>query len=145
MNNKSLKKLESDLWEAADLIRGNSKMTSNQYCMPVLGLIFLRYAYIRFKLAEGEITRSRPTLPNGRQIPVEPRDFAAKSAIYLPKEAQYDFLVNLPEDLTSSDLKAIDGSPLNSLGEALNNANTFYHDAHNLEGKCDYVMAKSAT
>ena len=49
MDNKSLKKLEADLWESADLLRADSKLTSNQYCMPVLGLLFLRYAYGRFK------------------------------------------------------------------------------------------------
>ena len=43
MDNKSIKKLEADLWESADLLRAGSKLTSNQYCMPVLGLLFLRY------------------------------------------------------------------------------------------------------
>ena len=54
-NNVNVKKLEADLWESADLLRAGSKLTSNQYCMPVLGLIFLRYAYSRFKLVEQEI------------------------------------------------------------------------------------------
>jgi type I restriction enzyme M protein len=54
MDNKSLKKLEADLWESADLLRAGSKLTSNQYCMPVLGLMFLRYAYSRFTLREKE-------------------------------------------------------------------------------------------
>ena len=44
MDNRALKKLEADLWESADLLRAGSKLTSNQYCMPVLGLLFLRYA-----------------------------------------------------------------------------------------------------
>ena len=48
MDNRSIRKLESELWESADLLRAGSKLTSNQYCMPVLGLIFLRYAYSRF-------------------------------------------------------------------------------------------------
>ena len=51
----TLRKLESDLWESADLLREGSKLTSQQYCMPVLGLIFLRYAYSRFKHVEAEI------------------------------------------------------------------------------------------
>ena len=54
MDNKSIKKLEADLWEAADLLRQGSKLTSQQYCMPVLGLLFLRYAYSRFKKVEEE-------------------------------------------------------------------------------------------
>ena len=49
MDNRSIRKLEAELWESADLLRAGSKLTSNQYCMPVLGLIFLRYAYSRFK------------------------------------------------------------------------------------------------
>ena len=56
MDNRSIRKLESELWESADLLRAGSKLTSNQYCMPVLGLIFLRYAYSRFKLVEAEIS-----------------------------------------------------------------------------------------
>lgn len=55
----NIRKLESDLWESADLLRAGSKLTSNQYCMPVLGLIFLRYAYSRFKLMEAEILKNR--------------------------------------------------------------------------------------
>ena len=45
----NIRKLENELWEAADLLRVDSKVTSQEYCMPVLGLIFLRYAYSRFK------------------------------------------------------------------------------------------------
>lgn len=53
----NIRKLETELWESADLLRAGSKLTSNQYCMPVLGLIFLRYAYNRFKLVEAEILK----------------------------------------------------------------------------------------
>lgn len=35
-----IKKLESELWEAADDLRANSKLTSQQYCMPVLASSF---------------------------------------------------------------------------------------------------------
>ena len=121
MDNKSIKKLEADLWEAADLLRQGSKLTSNQYCMPVLGLLFLRYAFSRFKMVEAEIIKTRP-MRNGRQMPVEASDFAAKSALYLPKEAQYDYLVNLPSNITSEDLNNISGQKMNSLGEVVNNA-----------------------
>ena len=90
----NIRKLESDLWESADLLRSGSNLTSYQYCMPVLGLIFLRYAYSRFKMVEAEILKGRPSR-GGRVMPVEASDFAAKSALYLPKEAQYDYLLNL--------------------------------------------------
>lgn len=56
----NLRKLESELWESADLLRAESKLTSQEYCMPVLGLIFLRYAYSRFRYVEAEIMKDRP-------------------------------------------------------------------------------------
>lgn len=121
MDNSKIKKLEADLWESADLLRAGSKLTSNQYCMPVLGLLFLRYAYSRFKMVEAEILKTRP-VRNGRQMPVEASDFAAKSALFLPKEAQYDYLVNLPENIVAADIKNAAGQQMNSLGEVVNNA-----------------------
>lgn len=121
MDNKALKKLESDLWESADLLRAGSKLTSNQYCMPVLGLIFLRYAYSRYKMVEKEILKNRP-VRNGRVLPVEPIDFQQKSAIYLPREAQYEYLVNIKADVAGTGLVDADGNEITSLGSAVNNA-----------------------
>ena len=117
----NIRKLESELWESADLLRQGSKLTSSQYCMPVLALLFLRYAYSRFKKVVTEIIKSRPSR-GGRVMPVVPNDFEAKSALYLPREAQFDFLVNLPDNISSVGLKNKDGQPVNSLGEAVNNA-----------------------
>lgn len=77
----NIRKLESELWEAADLLRADSKVTSQEYCMPVLGLIFLRYAYSRFKFVEADILKDRP-VRYGRVLPVEADDFKTKSAIY---------------------------------------------------------------
>ncbi|MBR6581409.1 MAG: SAM-dependent DNA methyltransferase, partial [Ruminococcus sp.] len=93
----NIRKLETELWEAADLLRVDSKVTSQEYCMPVLGLIFLRYAYSRFKFVEADILKNRPTR-GGRVLPVEADDFKSKSAIFLPEEARYDFLINLPDE-----------------------------------------------
>lgn len=93
----NIRKLETELWEAADLLRADSKVTSQEYCMPVLGLIFLRYAYSRFKFVEADILKNRP-VRNGRVLPVEPDDFKTKSAIFLPEEARYDYLLNLPDN-----------------------------------------------
>ena len=117
----NIKKLEADLWESADLLRAGSKLTSNQYCMPVLGLIFLRYAYSRFKLVESEILKNRP-MRGGRILPVEASDFAEKSALFLPKEAQYSYLVELPANIAAQGLKSAEGNVINSLGEVVNNA-----------------------
>ena len=137
----NIRKLESDLWESADLLRAGSKLTSNQYCMPVLGLIFLRYAYGRFKIVEAEILKDRPTRGD-RVLPVEASDFAAKSAIFLPKEAQYDYLVNLPNDISSASLLNKDGHLMTSLGEVVNNAMQLIEDqSEQLKG----VLPKSYT
>lgn len=123
----NIRKLESELWESADLLRAGSKLTSNQYCMPVLGLIFLRYAYSRYKMVEAEILKGRPSR-GGRVMPVEASDFAAKSALYLPKEAQYDYLLNFPEDVSAAGLVNKDGHNMNSLGEVVNNAMQLIED-----------------
>ena len=93
----NIRKLETELWEAADLLRADSKVTSQEYCMPVLGLIFLRYAHSRFKFVEADILKNRP-MRNGRVLPVEADDFKTKSAIFLPEEARYDYLINLPDN-----------------------------------------------
>ena len=117
----NIRKLEAELWESADLLRQGSKLTSSQYCMPVLALLFLRYAYSRYKMVEAEILQGRP-MRGGRVMPVEPNDFVAKSALYLPREAQFDYLVNLPENIIDQSLKTKDGQDINSLGEAVNYA-----------------------
>ena len=117
----NIRKLETELWESADLLRAGSKLTSNQYCMPVLGLIFLRYAYSRFKMVEAEILKNRPSR-GGRVMPVEASDFTAKSALFLPEEAQYQYLVKLPDNIAEANLINCDGQKMNSLGEVVNNA-----------------------
>ena len=117
----NIRKLETELWESADLLRAGSKLTSNQYCMPVLGLIFLRYAYSRFKLVEAEILKNRP-MRGGRVLPVEASDFASRSALFLPREAQYAYLINLPENIAEANLTNRNGEPMTSLGEVVNNA-----------------------
>lgn len=123
----NIRKLETELWESADLLRAGSKLTSNQYCMPVLGLIFLRYAYSRFKMVEAEILKNRPSR-GGRIMPVEASDFTAKSALFLPKEAQYDYLLNLPADISAAGLMNKDGQPMTSLGEVVNSAMQLIED-----------------
>lgn len=123
----NIRKLEADLWESADLLRAESKLTSSQYCMPVLALIFLRYAYSRYKKVEAELQKNRPSR-GGKVMPLEASDFAAKSALYLPREAQFDHLVNLSGD--------------QNLGEAVNHAmNLIEEQSEQLKG----VLPKSYT
>ena len=117
----NIRKLEADLWESADLLRADSKLTSSQYCMPVLALLFLRYAYSRYKMVEAELLKNRP-MRGGRVMPLESSDFVAKSALFLPEHARFDFLVSLPTDVSSLGLTNANGEPINTLGMAVNNA-----------------------
>lgn len=101
----NIKSLENDLWDAADSLREGSQLSSQEYCMPVLGLIYLRYAYTRFKFVEKEIQKTLPCR-NGVYPKIEAKDFIAKSAIFLTENAQYDYLLKQSADGTLG--KAVD-------------------------------------
>ena len=74
---KDIEKLEADLWEAADNLRANSKLTSSDYFMPVLGVIFLRHAANRFEAATRQIEEDQATgkMPKRK---VQPADLQTK-------------------------------------------------------------------
>lgn len=91
-----LHQLEADLWEAADQLRANSRLTATEYSMPVLGLIFLRHATNRYEAVEKEIRQSLPKR-GGLTRPITREDFKGRAAIYLPAEARYEYLISLPE------------------------------------------------
>jgi type I restriction enzyme M protein len=87
MNN--IEKIESSLWEAADNLRANSKLTSSDYFMPVLGVIFLRHAANRFETASRLIEEDRASgkMPKRKVIP---EDYVKRRALWLPEKARYD-------------------------------------------------------
>ena len=89
---KDIEKLEADLWEAADNLRANSKLTSSDYFMPVLGVIFLRHAANRFDAAHKQIETDRASgkMPNRKVLPA---DYIARRSLYLPEKAQYDWIM----------------------------------------------------
>ncbi|MCB0562579.1 MAG: hypothetical protein KDD09_26690, partial [Phaeodactylibacter sp.] len=60
MTGEQLRQLETKLWTAADQLRANSKLTASEYSFPVLGLIFLRHAFNRYKNAEAQIVEALP-------------------------------------------------------------------------------------
>lgn len=97
MDYQELKQLENDLWEAADQLRANSKLTASEYSMPVLGLIFLRHATTRFYALLEEVESSIPPRATGqlREDRIK-LGFQGKAAIYLPDIARYEYLANLP-------------------------------------------------
>ena len=88
--------IEKRLWSSADNLRANSNFASNEYFLPVMGLIFLRHAYSRFLKVKAEI---EPSLPRrgGRPRALTKEDFSRKGAIFLHPEAQFDHLVSLPD------------------------------------------------
>ncbi|MDF0665486.1 MAG: class I SAM-dependent DNA methyltransferase [Nitrospira sp.] len=89
---KDIEKLESDLWNAADNLRANSKLTSSDYFMPVLGVIFLRHAANRFEAAQQKIEADQAggKMPRRRVLPA---DYIARRALYLPEKTRYDWLM----------------------------------------------------
>lgn len=79
--------LEDRLWNAADGLRSNSELSSNEYSTPVLGLIFLKYADYKFTLLSKKLNNDDPNK----------LDVQAEGVMYLPTEARFKTLLNLPE------------------------------------------------
>ncbi|SRR5579883_244691 len=83
---------EKRLWSAADELRANSKLKSSEYSVPVLGLIFLRYADHKFTQAQAKLAKQS----TGRRT-IGKADYQAQGVLYLPKEARFSQLLDLPE------------------------------------------------
>jgi len=88
--------IEKRLWSAADTLRANSNYASNEYFMPVMGLIFLRHAYSRFLNVKDRIEANLPTR-GGKRRALSKEDFSQQGAIFLQPKAQFDYLVGLPD------------------------------------------------
>jgi type I restriction enzyme M protein len=88
--------IEKRLWSAADTLRANSNYASNEYFLPVMGLVFLRHAYSRYLAVRDEIEAGLPTR-GGKVREVTKEDYSQRSAIYLQAKAQFDYLVSLPD------------------------------------------------
>jgi type I restriction-modification system DNA methylase subunit len=86
--------IEKKLWASADELRANSNLKSSEYSVPVLGLIFLRFADQRFAQVERELTAS---LPVGSRRIIGKADYQARGVMYLPPEARFSYLLRLPE------------------------------------------------
>ena len=88
--------IERRLWSAADTLRANSSHASNEYFLPVMGLVFLRHAYSRYLAVKDDIEANLPTR-GGVKRALTKEDFSQQSAIFLRSEAQFDYLVALPD------------------------------------------------
>jgi type I restriction enzyme M protein len=87
---------EEKLWQAADTLRANSGCPSNEYFLPVMGLLFLRYAYSRYLAVKDDVEASLPARGGKRRLATK-EDYSKRGAILLRPEAQFDYLVALPE------------------------------------------------
>ena len=90
--NQNGNNIEARLWEAADELRANSELTSAEYSAPVLGLVFLRYADHKFMVVANELEG----VGSGRRT-IGTADYQAKGVLYLPEEARFSSLLQLPE------------------------------------------------
>jgi type I restriction enzyme M protein len=84
--------IESRLWGAADELRANSRLKSSEYAVPVLGLVFLRYADHKFQSAAKELAGQ-----GGGRRKVGPVDYQERGVLYLPDAARFSTLIRLPE------------------------------------------------
>lgn len=89
---KDIEKFEADLWEAADNLRANSKLTSSDYFMPVLGIIFLRHAANRFEAATKQIQEDQAAGRMPKRPPIN-ADYVRRRALWLPERARYDVIM----------------------------------------------------
>ncbi len=92
--NGDINQLEKRLWESADQLRANSNLSASEYSNPVLGLIFLRYADHKFTVAQQELEGHST---GRRRRDIGKHDIQARGVMYLPEEARFSNLLNLPE------------------------------------------------
>ena len=88
--------LENGLWEAADQLRANSGLKAQEYSGPILGLIFLRFAEVRFATRRSVLEATSASSRRGNRID-DPDAYHAEGVLYLTPEARFDYLLTLPE------------------------------------------------
>lgn len=97
MTNKEIKTLKDTLWQSADTLRADSGLKSSEYATPILGLIFLRFAESKYRQFE-ELIMAEYNKLKGTRMERDISEIAIeKCGFYLPDEARYEYLLNLPE------------------------------------------------
>jgi type I restriction enzyme M protein len=89
-------KLEKNLWDVADQFRANSGLKTQEYSSPLLGLIFLRFAEARFKVQREKLLAQGGSARRGNRAD-DTDAYIAEGILFLPLEAQYEYLLTLPE------------------------------------------------
>jgi type I restriction enzyme M protein len=98
MTKEQLKDLEEKLWKAADKLRADSDLKASEYSTPILGLIFLRFASIRFNQILPEIEKEFEAKKGKRDEETIESIALRKCGFYLPQEARYEYLMSLPNE-----------------------------------------------
>lgn len=88
--------LEKRLWDAADQFRANSGLKAQEYSGPILGLIFLRFAEVRFVAQRTKLDEAGASARRGSRVD-DPAAYHAENVLYLSPEARFDYLLTLPE------------------------------------------------
>lgn len=88
--------LEKRLWDAADQFRANSSLSAAQYSQPVLGLIFLRFAEVRFAAQRAKLDKASASSRRGSRVD-DPTAYQAEGILFLPPTSRFDYLLSLPE------------------------------------------------
>ena len=88
--------LEKRLWDSADQFRANSGLKAQEYSGPILGLIFLRFAEVRFTAQHTKLEKAGTSTRRGSRVD-EPAAYHAEGILYLPAEARFAYLLNRPE------------------------------------------------
>ena len=104
MTDLELKKLEEDLWHSADLLRAGAHMSATSYGEPILGLIFLRYADIRYKQFKDDINQEYNKYKGTRMEKSLKEISIEKCGFYLPECAYFDFINEAPDDANKAAL-----------------------------------------
>ncbi len=96
--NPHSKQLQEQLWAAAEHMRANSSLKLNEISEPILGLIFLKFADVRFKKAQVELEKEKSLSHSTRQRPITPDDYKAHGVLFVPEKATFSYLIKLSEN-----------------------------------------------
>lgn len=108
----NIKDIQDKLWAAAEHMRANSSLNLNQIASPVYGLIFLKFADVKFQKAKRKLEEERSK--SGKKHPITPEHFKAEGVLFVPEKASFSYLINLSEN--------------ENIGKALNDAMKLIED-----------------
>ena len=98
MNQDRINNLKKNLWNTADELRANSGLKASSYSIPVLGLIFLKFADAKYEQYESEIMQEYEALKGGRREKRIEEIAIEKCGFYLPEQSRFSYLLNLNEE-----------------------------------------------